>query len=218
VLAVERVSCFSNARNCTPDDNPRGISMMGIGFGREGDRQAQSGPDKNPFLNVLNGAPRRGYVVTRRGVYIGFAQSGAPRDFALVKLERNADGNDWAQVPACIGVNENEPACGVMLMDTGVTTMYLTVPEDRLTGLHTANVALTTGTRLTISIPHIGDAAAKYTFAVGDTMNAMRPLNLVLVRRARAPFVNTSVRFLNGYDYLFDADGGYVGFRPRPAE
>jgi len=29
----------------------------------------------------------------------------------------------------------------------------------------------------------------------------------------RAPFVNTSVRFLNGFDYLYDAEGGFVGLR-----
>ncbi len=29
----------------------------------------------------------------------------------------------------------------------------------------------------------------------------------------RPPFVNTSVHFLNGFDYLYDADGGFVGFR-----
>ena len=36
---------------------------------------------------------------------------------------------------------------------------------------------------------------------------------LTLVSRTRAPFVNTSLHFLNGFDYLYDADGGLVGFR-----
>jgi hypothetical protein len=34
-----------------------------------------------------------------------------------------------------------------------------------------------------------------------------------MVSRTRAPFVNTSLHFLNGFDYLYDADGGFVGFR-----
>ena len=29
-----------------------------------------------------------------------------------------------------------------------------------------------------------------------------------------APFVNTSFHLLNGFDYLFDADRGLVGYRP----
>ncbi|OYZ92869.1 MAG: hypothetical protein B7X99_15780 [Rhizobiales bacterium 17-65-6] len=29
------------------------------------------------------------------------------------------------------------------------------------------------------------------------------------------PFVNTSFHMLNGFDYLYDADGGFAGFRAR---
>jgi hypothetical protein len=58
VLAVDRVECTDNARRCMPREAPRGISMLGIGFARRHDHQAQSGPSKNPFLNVatVNGS------------------------------------------------------------------------------------------------------------------------------------------------------------------
>jgi len=52
VLAVTRVECMPRARRCTPNPAPRGISMLGVGFGRRHDHQAQSGPEKNPFLNI----------------------------------------------------------------------------------------------------------------------------------------------------------------------
>ena len=52
VLAVTRVECMPRARRCTPNPAPRGILMLGIGFGRRHDHQAQSGPEKNPFLNI----------------------------------------------------------------------------------------------------------------------------------------------------------------------
>jgi hypothetical protein len=42
---------------------------------------------------------------------------------------------------------------------------------------------------------------------------SLTPAHLNLVSRNRAPFVNTSLRFLNGFDYLYDADGGFMGFR-----
>src|SRR5262249_14209123 len=79
VPAAPRVECLGRASRCTPTPAPRGISMLGIGFGRRHDHQAQSGPEKNPFLNIAtlkgnaaNGERmRRGYVVTRRGVHIG---------------------------------------------------------------------------------------------------------------------------------------------------
>jgi hypothetical protein len=52
VLAVTQVQCIEGARRCTANEAPHGISMMGIGFGRRHDHQAQGAPDKNPFLNI----------------------------------------------------------------------------------------------------------------------------------------------------------------------
>jgi hypothetical protein len=82
VLAVTQVQCMEGARRCTPNEAPHQISMMGIGFGRRHDRQAQSGPDTNPFLNTAKlgeGGPnvermRRGYIVTRRGIHMDLGQ------------------------------------------------------------------------------------------------------------------------------------------------
>ena len=99
VLAVDRVECTAKARSCAPREGPRGISMLGIGFARRHDHQAQSGPSKNPFLNVaaVNGGKaerlRRGYLVTRQGVFVGLTGTSTQGDFAYVKLER-AD-EDW---------------------------------------------------------------------------------------------------------------------------
>jgi hypothetical protein len=136
VLAVDRVECTDNARRCSPRASPRGISMLGIGFARRGDHQAQSGPAKNPFLNVatVNGAKaerlRRGYLVTRGGVFVGLTAANTQGDVAFVKLDRA--GDDWAPTPVCISVNGVTPAaCGSLLMDTGVDAMYLTVPESQ---------------------------------------------------------------------------------------
>ena len=64
-----------------------------------------------------------------------------------------------------------------------------------------------------IPIPADDSPQALYTFTVGDGFNPLAPRNINLVDRSRQPFVNTSVRFLNGFDYLYDADGGFVGLR-----
>jgi hypothetical protein len=226
VLAVTRVECTPQARRCTPNDAPRGVSMLGVGFARRGDHQAQSGPDRNPFLNVArldgdgaNPAPlRRGYIVTRRGIHVGLTAANTQGDFADVKLARAADDRDWAATPACIAVNGATPAaCGTILVDTGVTTMYLTVPESQATDAivvqNGRRATLVDGTRLAISIRSADSPQASYAFTLGDRLNPLAPDNLVLVSRTRAPFVNTSLRFLNGFDYLFDADGGFTGFR-----
>ena len=226
VLAVTRVECTPRARRCTPNEAPRRISMMGIGFGRRGDHQAQGGPDKNPFLNLMtidrdgrNAARiRRGYIVTRRGVYIGLTAANTQGDFSYVKLATAPDGRGWAPTPACISINDAKPAaCGSLLMDTGVTSMYLTVPaseaEPGIRTIRGGAATLAAGMKLKISIPGEESPQAFYIFTVGDQSNPLAPARLDLVDRARAPFVNTSVRFLNGFDYLYDADGGFVGLR-----
>ena len=213
---------MDNARRCTPREDPRGISMLGVGFARRGDHQAQSGPAKNPFLHVatVNGAKaqrlRSGYLVTRSGVFVGLTAANTQGGFAYVKLARAED--DWAATPVCISVNAVTPAaCGTLLMDTGVTAMYLTVPAtqapDAMLTSNGRSQTLIDGTKLTISIPTEASPQALYSFTVGDSGNPLAPSALNLVSRVRPPFVNTSVHFLNGFDYLYDADGGFVGFR-----
>jgi hypothetical protein len=221
VLAVTRIACTERARRCTPNEAPRRVSMMGIGF-RRGEQAAQSGPAKNPFLNIAN-VPggermRRGYIVTRRGVHVGLTAANTQGDFSYVKLAPGPDGQGWAATPACISVNGAKPAaCGSLLMDTGVTAMYLTVPETQAPAdIRTVNdvgPTLVSGTKLTISIPAEDSPHALYSFAVGDELNPLAPRKLNLVDRSRPPFINTSVSFLNGFDYLYDADGGFVGLR-----
>src|SRR5262249_20145794 len=74
VLAVTQVQCTQRARRCTPNEAPHRISMMGIGFGRRHDHQAQSGPDKNPFLNVTN--LDGDYLYDADGGFVGFRWTG----------------------------------------------------------------------------------------------------------------------------------------------
>ena len=225
VLAVREIACARTARNCRPRQNPRNIAMIGIGFARQHDHQAKGTPDHNPLLMVEGmgepgkpGAIRRGYVVSRRGVQVGLNAASAT-GFTFVKLEKSPVYPDWSATPVCLSVaGKTPPACGTMLMDTGVTTMYLRVPEDQLAGNTSPGngtvPVLNPGTSVGVSIP--GAAGIGYSFKMGDAANPVAPFNVVLVRKDAnsGPFVNTSVRFLNGFDYLYDADGGYVGFRP----
>jgi hypothetical protein len=232
VLAVKQIDCFDNARNCTPTQTPRGVAMLGVGFARQADHQHQSTPDKNPFLNLpgmattdRSGGVRRGYIVTRQGVQVGLTEADMRGDFHLVALSPADGARDWSAGPACISVNEAPAACGTVLVDTGVTGMFLTVPPAQQDGSvapgEPGGRTLVAGTKVTITLDKSGGQdGASYGFAVGDADHALAPSRLTLVGGpSRATFVNTSVHFLNGFDYLYDADGGHVGYRsvPRPA-
>lgn len=214
VLAVTQVQCLETARECTPTTSPRNIAMVGIGFGREGDSQSQSTPDKNPLLRVTGGAGerRRGYILTPEGVHVGLTRENTKGGFRFVKLAKQQDRPDWAGVPACISINGvTPPACGTMLVDTGVSAMFMTLPEAQASG---AQRTLPPGTQIAIHAG-IGETGfALYQFTMGGD-SALAPADIHLRVAPDRVFVNTSFHLLNGYDVLFDADAGYAGFRGR---
>jgi len=229
VLAVRSVSCLANARRCRARANPAGIAMMGVGFARQGDHQSQSTQDHNPFLMLEGmgtaeapGATRRGYVVTRRGVALGLTPEVA-RGFTYVKLEKSPQFPDWAAAPVCMSLGGREPpACGNLLVDTGVAVMFLTLPPPQLTGQTVPDAngksVLKPGTPLKITLGRQAGAPS-YAITAGAPQAPMAPNAIILVPRPPdRTFVNTGVRLLNGFDYLYDADGGHVGFRARPPE
>src|SRR5262245_64770925 len=128
---------------------------------------------------------RRGYVVTRRGVHIGLTAASTGGDFDYIKLAPSPDERYCAGASACISVNGAKPAaCGSLLMDTGVTAMYLTVPESQapaeLRTFNNVGPTLVAGTKLTISIPAEDSPQALYTFASDDDLNPLAPRKLNL--------------------------------------
>ena len=110
-------------------------------------------------------------------------------------------------------MDDREPgACGRALIDTGVAGMFLTLPPEQVADSLDGPGALRPGTRLRF---RFGDAAG-YTIASGDTDSPLAPERIVLNTTRPHPFVNTGLRLLNGFDVLYDADGGYYAFRGRP--
>ena len=214
VLAVTEVECLETARECTPSTSPRNIAMVGIGFGRESDAQSQSTPDKNPLLRVTGGTGerRRGYILSREGVHIGLTRENTRGDFRFIKLAKQPDRPDWAGTPACISINGvTPPACGTMLVDTGVSAMFMTLPEAQASG---AQRTLPPGTQVAIRAGEGAGAFDLYQFTMGGD-SALAPVDIHLRVAPDRVFVNTSFHVLNGFDVLYDADGGYAGFRRR---
>ena len=227
VLAVTHVDCTRTARRCRPRANPTGIAMIGVGFARGGEVEKLGLADRNAFLSLPGmgtaDAPatvRRGYLVTRRGVYLGLSTESA-KGMDFIKLARAQGRAGWAPTPVCLSLGGRTPAaCGTALVDTGVSTMYLTLPPAQLAGQTQPNPAgvatLAGGTGLRIAFGP-GGAGPSYTFTAGDRTDPSAPNAIILVNQPGRVFVNTSVRLLNRFDYLYDADGGFVGFRPVAA-
>jgi hypothetical protein len=222
VLAVTSIDCTETARTCTPHDDPRHVAMIGMGFGRPSRSQTERVPDKNPFLNLSGPAIaglHRGYVVTREGVELGVPAT-VPGGYATERLSRNEETGEWSGAPACITIDDRAPACGTVLPDTGLALMFLALPPDRVDSLALpagGDRTLPAGTKVTITLAPGGPggkARAAYSFAVGDLADPLTPRRVVVVGHGDRPtFVNTGVHVLNGFDYLYDADQGIVGYR-----
>jgi len=89
VLQVTRIECQANARNCTPDQHPKHVALMGIGFAREPGSSDPSThtPAYNAFLNLTSVAGaggklvplpadwHNGYKVTPTGIDLGLTES-----------------------------------------------------------------------------------------------------------------------------------------------
>ena len=220
VLAVTSIGCTPTARRCRPVAHPVHTAMIGIGFARGTGDGGDLG-ERNPFLNLEGmgsaeapGPVRRGYLITRRTVEVGLSAASA-QGMGYIKLDKAAQGPGWAPLPVCISVGGRKPpACGTALLDTGVTVMYLDVPSAQLDG-QTTGTGLAPGKSVSLAF---GSGVPSYSFAVGDTGDPIAPDRVILVHRKDHIFVNTSARLLNGFDYLYDADGGFVGFRPAPQQ
>jgi hypothetical protein len=225
VLAVRSVACLDNARNCTPREDPRHVAMIGVGFARRGNREGPTGPGINPFLNLGgNGSShnglRRGYIVSSAGIQLGLTGADPGDGYVTVQLPWDEQRQDWSPAPACITIDDRTPAaCGTVLPDTGVTGMFLSLPtseEQASVGSGGPDRSLPPGAKVTISLASDAatSGAASYSFRVGDVSNPLAPARVTLVGRGDRPtFVNTGVHLFNGFDYLFDADRGVVGYR-----
>ena len=221
VLRVERVTCLRNARNCQPNERPRGTAFMGVGFDRHAAMGTNQGLDapRNPFVNLTSLASgasissiRPGYIVTRTGIHLGMSAA-LTRDFAFVKLSSKSTTSlgglpQWSAAPLTVSV-DGQLGSGTSLPDTGINYMFLSPPPGSPL---VRGERVPAGSNIQIWLPsQDARAAAFYQFTVGDRGNPLQPERVEVVRDPGV-FVNTGRMFFEGFDYLYDAVGGYVGY------
>jgi hypothetical protein len=196
-----------------PNFNPK-PRMMGIGFGRG----RESHQERNPFVNLeaMNaGTMRRGYTITRQGYTLGLTketvgdgyvfQQLAPKTPSTQMAQMRPGLKDWDNAPGWVTVNGVDEPLGWALLDTGLTNMMIGRPD-------TPQQDIEPGTPITV---HLMDGKLQYDFVVGDTTHPTTPRRVTRTNRP-TPYVNTGLRALAVFDYLYDADGGYFGLRPTP--
>jgi len=178
---------------------------------------------------------RTGYIISngkpgddsKAGVTLGITSAVNADNYAFTKLPPNTSGKppagcpspcySWDPMHATVTVG-NGTSSGTasnvpFLPDTGVDHMLLSPPDG--SGL-TPSHAAPAGTTVQIQLP--GQAGAtvggSYGFTVGQAYHPDNPLVPARVQVDKgAPNVNTGITFYTGFDYLYDAVGGFIGYK-----
>jgi hypothetical protein len=140
---------------------------------------------------------------------------------------------DWQHMPATITVN-GVSTSGTVKFDTGVSTGILTPPVGLTvpvgTGPTNAQCSASyqptpscavTGTHIQVAFPSRINPVASLNYTIGPNNgpqngNPISPFGLTVantITPPRAPFLNTSVAFLQAFDYLYDAANGFLGLK-----
>lgn len=212
LLAVERLACDPKYPKCSlRGRSTQSVGVLGVGFARK------EKIGSNAFLQMapmLRGDMHPGYIIARDGITVGLTAENT-RGFAFIQLSRGP--HDWLGAPGCFGFPDRpgyRNICGTILVDTGIASMIVS----RARGLRPADIrsAIPAGTAIEIAAPALGRPVMQYRFSVNDRT----PLSPTAIRWSNAAgngaFVNTGRNLIRGYDYLYDAKCGRVGFRARP--
>lgn len=231
-----------NSAGRTPSLHPK-VHMFGIGFGRG----TEAHPERNPFINLKEmqaGTMRRGYTITRDGFTLGLTAESVGKGYVYQKLTERAVSaettalkpglKDWQTAPGTFSVASVQAPMGTVLMDTGLTNMMLATTEGSKQGDVPAGTKITIdllGGKLHYSFKVAPEATAKATPATGTTTgeeapevqatptkDPVAPRRVTWIRPTHGVFVNTGLRALAAFDYLYDAEGGYLGLRPVPSK
>ncbi len=217
VLAVTKRECLGtgvNVAKCEP--GPGHPFMLGIGFGR-GKGETFDAQRRSLFVMLdamQSGKMRRGYTLTPYGVQLGLNAETVNGPWVWQKLSARGGvppkdytgPQDWETAPGFFAVKGDKSPMGAILMDTGLTNMMLESKGMPKEG------DLPSGTPIDI-YPLSG--RLHYQFLVNDAANPATPRKVSWRDASRGTFVNTGLKALSLFDYCYDADGGYLGLKPR---
>ncbi len=239
VLAVTSRTCLGGGADPC---NPAGpVFMLGVGVDRNtlgvGTPPGEGGtPDAqnaalnaappiaqsyNPFLNVngmQSGQIRSGFIITPQGVDLGLTAANTSGNFAyeqLTPLTVAVAGNpgsqaNWEQAEMAVSVNSSPYVAGHILMDTGLNNGFLGVPGEPTSG------TVANGTEISLQLLN-ANGNVGYSYMVGGS-DPQEPASLGWVSNdGVSSFLNSTLKTYAGFNYLYDAAGGFIGLETNNA-
>jgi hypothetical protein len=244
VLAVNQGCCMGPAsKSCYHQPQPPApiLHYMGVGFNRESLVAGSqfSNPGQNAFINLTdadNGTDiSQGYILSQNNdIKLGITST---TGFDTVTLDPSpTTPGEWNYIQGCFSFPNAAPGqnlCGDMLLDVGISYMFLGVPPSQIpqgtatTGAD-GNTYVPQNTLMAVAAPTASPFAMSYSFKMPSTGPApvgsstptpTGPLpdfaQWVAPPATGGIFFNTGIAPLEGFDYLFDAQCGEVGFTPN---
>jgi hypothetical protein len=192
--------------------------MLGIGFAIGG--KADGGPARNPLLNLTyqGMSLSAGYIISSSAIELGLTSTNTA-GFAFIQLTMNDCGTDWMQPQGSVAMSGPDITTTFqqdlpVLMDTGIAEMILWLSADLMPLKNVAvNTQFPPNYEISIALPPTDtgtDSVLQYSFTTGDSSQPMSPSEVVWNIGSG---INTGANVLAGYDYLYDSDGGRIGFR-----
>ena len=197
----------------------------------------------NPLLNLSamqDGQMSSGYILTQNGVVLGLTSTNigpepgipAPNTYAFEKLVSSGltqipgSPPDWQPATGSIAINGVANPSGQAVIDIGIGDMLIG-PATPVA----SNTPVPAGLSANVALLGLPPGTAGYNFVTGDSSGA-NPLaptvgdgastgaNYSPYQQIAYPgntgqfaFVNTGINVLNGFNYLYDAQNGYLGLQ-----
>lgn len=243
VLIVQSITCESGnwPNSCgvpmtktTTKPTDEQTLNMGIGFDRTGYQQVpdndQNNQQYNPFLNLdamKAGNMRSGYILGLKSVQLGLTTSNTTGQFAFGKLAPTGYSQvpgsppDWQPATGNVILTLNGEVTtypiGEAVIDIGISDMLLTLQNQPtsgqlLTGMVTVSLLGSNGTAIYTFSPAESTAQATSPSIINWTAAQSGVFSQNQVPFSNN-FVNTGRNVLNCFDYLYDAQDGYIGLR-----
>jgi hypothetical protein len=201
-----------------------GVAIDPSGTSTNPNNTDQYNQQYNAFLNfdqMKAGTMRAGYTLDQSGVHIGLTKD--TKGYAYTNLvptgltQVPGSPPDW-QVPTGTLVYDggNTSMTGRILVDVGIDYAFLILPDEPTSGNATANV--------TVNLLN-SDGAVSYE--INDKPdNILNPAYVQwsdpepgLFSESLPPygsqFLNTGRDVINGFDLVYDGEGGYFGLKPN---
>ncbi|KZT56683.1 hypothetical protein CALCODRAFT_518017 [Calocera cornea HHB12733] len=224
--------CAGSTGRCTSDPGEISVAVLGVGFDRG--NMSWGGADScgnpvplgvNAFLQLEGmqraGSMEPGYIISPSNgtITLGITDENSA-GFDLVQLTQLGNSStlgysEWQAPKVQIAAQGQSwaPFNASLLVDTGLSYSIVQAPlDDSLPGPTASGSTLVqNGTSLNLTLPAFGGQQL-YAFTTGQP-GAPSYVSWRHYVPAGGPFVNTGRWALGGFDYLFDAGEGRLGFR-----